>query len=514
MLIQTAANIYRIHSETVPSREELIQAVSSLHNDDFIIEIHTGETVSFCTRTLLNTGMVSAEIRIPSGPDCFEKARKIISETGFVLITAGDGNYITCLKDIPTYYVHPYSGKGDYDLEFLNRSDCLVLNDCNEYSVLLLRALDRWTGKKIILCGKNWKPFMDVLHLPQKEINYFDECNEELKNSFNGLNTLYVDLFLPKKDNTDRYLKSHLLCYDEVMTLTCLFCCEKHMGEKNKGRKFFIVNGAWTIEGIFGIWDKAFCASRYVQKKGYIPVFHITWSDDNIYSDEKGEDIWGKFFNQPHSYTVNEVMESDSVTLSPNMNILNILQFIMNSMSDGEELIWETGIFNNAVEDYINDKRDKFLPDPGNTLGVLIRGTDYTKTHMAGHSVHADTDMVIEKIRAAEKEWKNYKYIYLSTEDSEIFEKMKSEFGDRLLSTDQERFSIKEGQLLYELHGKNKEKGKGFRLGAEYLCTIRLLSECESLIASGNCGGVTEALRENGGKYDHTYIFDLGYNPV
>lgn len=514
MLIQTVANIYRLNVEEKPTLDQMLQAVKGLPDDNWIVEIIEKEKTAFCTKTLLDKNKVSAEIRIPLCENCFEKARRVVSETGFALITAEDGNYVACLMDIPTYYVHPYSGDGGFDLDFLNGYDCLVLSDCNEYSIILLKALDAWQGKKIILCGSNWKPFLGTVYLPAKEIVFSEECNDGFKSHPDIEKTLFVELFLQKKDSLDRYKKDHILCYDEVMTITCLFFCRKHPGIKNRGKKFFVINGAWTIEGIFGIWDKAFTVARYVQRKGFIPVFHITWSDDSIYSDEKGEDIWGKFFYQPGNYSIEEVLESDTVTFSPNMNILNVMQYIMNSISEGEELIWENGIFNQRIREYISERRKKFLPDPENTLGVLVRGTDYTKTHMAGHAVHADADMVINKIREAEKEWKGYKYIYLSTEDIEIYERLKQEFGEKLIATDQERFRINSGELLYELHVSNKRKGKGFRLGAEYLCTIRFLSECESLIASGGCGGVDEALRENRNCFKHVFIFNLGINPV
>ena len=91
---------------------------------------------------------------------------------------------------------------------------------------------------------------------------------------------------------------------------------------------------------------------------------------------------------------------------------------------------------------------------------------------------------------------------------------MKEIYKERLLYTDQERFVIQPGQLLRDLtDGQEKKEGEGFRRGAEYLCTLRVLSRCESLIASGSCGGVSEAIRENGGKYRFVYVFDHGINP-
>lgn len=83
--------------------------------------------------------------------------------------------------------------------------------------------------------------------------------------------------------------------------------------------------------------------------------------------------------------------------------------------------------------------------------------------------------------------------------------------GSMLVCTDQERFTTKENELLVQLHTEKKQ-GEGFRLGAEYLATLHLLSLCESLIASGSCNGITEAIRENAGKYQHVFAFELGTN--
>lgn len=59
----------------------------------------------------------------------------------------------------------------------------------------------------------------------------------------------------------------------------------------------------------------------------------------------------------------------------------------------------------------------------------------------------------------------------------------------------------------------DKEKRDGFLPGVEYILSIHLLSQCNSLLASGHCGGVDEALQENDGKYENVYVFDLGVNP-
>ena len=65
--------------------------------------------------------------------------------------------------------------------------------------------------------------------------------------------------------------------------------------------------------------------------------------------------------------------------------------------------------------------------------------------------------------------------------------------------------------MLTQMHSR-EEKRDGYLLGIEYILSINLLSKCHSLIASGYCGGVDEALKENQGQYKNVFIFDLGVN--
>ena len=62
------------------------------------------------------------------------------------------------------------------------------------------------------------------------------------------------------------------------------------------------------------------------------------------------------------------------------------------------------------------------------------------------------------------------------------------------------------------MNRENKKRREGYFLDAEYILSITLLSQCNSLIASGGCAGVAEAIKMNGGKYINKFIFDLGKN--
>lgn len=64
------------------------------------------------------------------------------------------------------------------------------------------------------------------------------------------------------------------------------------------------------------------------------------------------------------------------------------------------------------------------------------------------------------------------------------------------------------------MHARQGKTRWFFAWGRIYpILSIHLLSQCNSLLASGYCGGVDEALQENDGKYENVYVFDLGVNP-
>ena len=63
------------------------------------------------------------------------------------------------------------------------------------------------------------------------------------------------------------------------------------------------------------------------------------------------------------------------------------------------------------------------------------------------------------------------------------------------------------------MHLENSVSGSYSVVNVQTLYSFCRLSKCHSLIASGYCGGVDEALKENQGQYKNVFIFDLGVNP-
>lgn len=515
MIINVPGEFYVFETDMLPDREEMEDFFQDKSEND-VLELHVKidprqkEQIYHISKTWLKVQGDFVNLAFEKAEDTFEKAAMTCPYYVPAPVMDRKGNCISIIKKIPSYYDHFYRYDGELDLSFLNRYSCIILHGLNEYSVeIYKRVLPLWQGREVYLIDMEWREYLDVLPAPPDiQVNVLD-CVEDffaVCKEAEDKKTLHIVENLPQNEDNSRY-EEGIMCYDEVMTLTFMFSYVIHPGTRNPGKRFFVIDGRFVMEGIYGIWLKVFTAARYALSKGYIPIFKIVSSDSNIYSDYEYDDIWNKFFYQPEGYTIEEVLESNYLALSPNMNVLNIMRYIMDEVSEGYDLSWPDGIFNEQIKKYIRERKERFLPHPERTLGVLLRGTDYTKTRLTGHAEHATPEMIIEKVAETENTW-DFDWIYLATEDEEICMKMKKHYGDRLTFTDQERYVIKPGQILQDLHVVKKE-GEGFRLGAEYICAVSLLAQCGSLIASGDCGAYREALRENGGRYKHVYKFEL-----
>lgn len=515
MVICIPGEYYVYETAQFPAREELMNFFQDLTKNDVMeIRLKSSEDeppqVFHINQFLLENRLDFTNMAIEKSADSFEDAAKSCSYDIPAPILDSEGNCISIVKKVKSYYSHSYQYEGLIDVSFLNRYSCIALAGLNEYSVeLYKRALPLWSGEEVFLIGAEWEDYIDTLPaLSNARIRLFEETKDLLQDmaiSPKG-KFLYILEGIPQNGDDSRH-EDGILFYDEVMTLTFLFSHVIHPGPNHPDKKFLLIDGYFYLEGVYAICEKVFTAARYAMAKGYLPVFQIISSNDNIYSDHEGDDIWNKFFLQPGNYTLQEALASQYVAVSPNMNILNVVHSIMNDASQDARLVWPQGIFNGRINKYIQERRNRFLPVPDRTLGVLIRGTDYINNPLPNHKKHASVDMVIDKIREVEDTW-DFDRLYLATEDESVCSKMAEHFKARIRFTDQKRYTVKPGQLLVELHG-GKEEGKGFLLGAEYICSVCLLSQCNSLIASGECGALTEALRENNGRYEHVYVFEL-----
>ena len=453
---------------------------------------------------------VTDDMCVKYGPDMFYEARPVIAKYGYSV--GKDELHTIILKDKDNTYVHKYKYSGGVDMWLLNQYDCIFLHDCNEFSVELCKQVFMlWSGKRLVLVGDNWNDIIPFL--PDIDIECWYEpilTQDRLDNLSIGMKCLHIMYGIPHSEPMDRY-KQGIVYYDEVMALTFMFSDYREEGELNNNKKFFVINGFYGSLGLFTLLSKVETCALYAKNKGFVPVIRLTRMNGSFYSDYSGDDVWDKFFNQPEEYTIEEIMKSKHVYYSPGFYNGTVMSGIMKKYCNTDiKLRWADGIYNNKVKAIINRERQRFLPFPERTLGVLARGTDYTKSHPHNHPIHASIELLCEKIDEVMIEW-NLEYIYVATEDASYCKYLEKRYRGKVYFTDQKRYEVENGQFLVDMHKLQKNR-PGFELGLEYILAINLLSKCNSLVATGGCGGVSEAIKENNGCYQNVYVFDLGKN--
>ena len=86
----------------------------------------------------------------------------------------------------------------------------------------------------------------------------------------------------------------------------------------------------------------------------------------------------------------------------------------------------------------IKDKYDlelsriKCVINSSNSVGVVLRGTDYVLTKPKGHPIQPDIDEIISIL---ETDFSN-SYYYVATDEEKMLKKLREKFGDRVISSD------------------------------------------------------------------------------
>ena len=138
-------------------------------------------------------------------------------------------------------------------------------------------------------------------------------------------------------------------------------------------------------------------------------------------------------------------------------------------------------------------------------IGVLARGTDYTKLKPAGHPIAPTAEMLSAKVDEFLKIYGDRK-IFLATEDMEIYSFFKKKYGGLIYSTDDNLIKNYSGHdyIAQEINPENR-----YRFGLDYLVKMICLSRCRCLIAADTAGSRFARLLNNG-QYAGEYVFSLG----
>ena len=151
-----------------------------------------------------------------------------------------------------------------------------------------------------------------------------------------------------------------------------------------------------------------------------------------------------------------------------------------------------------------------------NSLGVLIRGTDYIVSNMSGTRKMATPEEMIPMI----KDWireDGYNRIVLATEDADILDTMRNEFGSMLITIAQVRHRVSDFVDVSLISDLEKEENSPDQYEeiledntVNYFYALYVLSRCNSFMCSGQCHGWTVVNAFNHGKFKRSYKFSTG----
>lgn len=278
---------------------------------------------------------------------------------------------------------------------------------------------------------------------------------------------------------------------------------------------YFVIRRSYKGIGLYTYVCIVISYIAYAIEKGFVPIVDMK-SYPNIYmSDEMIGKVnaWELFFKQPCGVGLDEISKG-RVIFSHCIELPNItpnLQQIKN-MPEYTQLfskIYNDFIsYNQETQDYCN--KELQLINNKRVLGVLFRGTDYSKGKPSGHPIQPNLNQMIEKVDEYVREY-DYKYIYLATEESEAEKCFMEHFPGMILVNNRKYYDDLGIDFSKTSIGnvRFKRNNDEYLKGLEYLSSINILAKCDSLIAGG-CAGTYAALIMNNQNYKHTFIWDLG----
>jgi hypothetical protein len=291
------------------------------------------------------------------------------------------------------------------------------------------------------------------------------------------------------------------------------------LGNENADKIFYVVAYEWGASG--GLLWIILCNLthiHYAVSHGYIPIIDLQNYRCHYLRDDDFEqkNAWEYYFNQPVGYNLTDIQKSKNIILNKEFqsdmdNVVTTLNF----WDKTETINFYSKIYkkyvtsNKKVMEYFNCEYNSILAGKGKVLGVLCRGTDYLYVKPHGHPVQPLPVDVVNRARQIMLE-KKYSYLYLSTEDKDIYDLFSLHFGSKLLANKQNRlagnvFEHTDAKWLGEIT-KNQDS---YLKGLEYLSSINLLSKCDSFIG-GNTAGTIGVYLMAEKEFEYEFIWHLG----
>lgn len=295
-------------------------------------------------------------------------------------------------------------------------------------------------------------------------------------------------------------------------------CCSK--GSKT----YYVISQPYCQVGLFALWKHVASHILWAKEQGYIPVIDLQHTRNQFFKDgcEYRENPWDYYFEQPEKIKIkdlNKINKSSIIKIAP----LSVWADKKYEIYPSEHLPLSKNDnrhhplareysnvlkFNKDIIKAFTKIKKNTFPEGKKILGVLLRGTDYTALCPAGHPIQPTTSEVIAKCKELKSVLK-YDKIYLATEDQEIYNEFKNEFGKNLIDNIQYKYENTGSKYLQSV--QVNRKNHFYELNKEYACSMYLLSQCNYLVG-GLCNGTQTAyfMTNCFDNYDYVHLWNKG----
>lgn len=286
------------------------------------------------------------------------------------------------------------------------------------------------------------------------------------------------------------------------------------LGTENPDSDFYEIGFNCGWNGLGWIIIHVLEHLEYAADKKYIPVVNLRGFKNQYVSNENldKENIWEYWFEQPAQYAPDTILKSKNVikskrAISPSKRYRIEYSDYKNKMRMKKlHAIYEKYVrFNENTCAEIFKTQNQLVGNK-KVLGIMCRGTDFSKLKPYLHPIQPDPQDVVNEAEIVMKKY-NCTHIFLSTEDKDIYDLFHKKFGDALLSIRQTRFSktdIDNQNPLANLSDAKNRKEIAF----SYLASMYILSMCPCFISGITGGSLLVKIMSDGFEYEHFY--DIG----
>ena len=269
----------------------------------------------------------------------------------------------------------------------------------------------------------------------------------------------------------------------------------KNIFGTNKKDKYYVIRCNQPQCGLFAIFMYVLDHIAYAKDNGYVPVLSMK-KYDCLYKEKHKingtYNPWEYYFKPITNITIKDKLKAGIITLGKvsflrykgiyyyaqkSKNVLPEKQRIEELHKLVEQYIQFQPALQQELEEHCCEMRSKYQ----RIMGIHVRGTDM---HVAGkqHNKPSSKLMDFSMLQAIVKK-NDIDGILLCTDDSEVVEKFKEYFGNKLFVTDSIR------QINGKVEGVHFDKALGrgrdghkYLLGKEVIIDMYLLSKCNVLV--------------------------------